>query len=59
MSEADPVTRLLAALENVARCSTGYTARCPVHDDRHNSLKVDIGKEGKALIHCHAGCDPE
>ena len=37
----------------------GYTARCPGHDDRLNSLKVDTGKDGQALIHCHAGCEPQ
>src|SRR5829696_8926494 len=59
MSPNDPVERLLNALDNVKRNGSGYTARCPGHDDRHNSLKVDTGKDGQALIHCHAGCDPE
>jgi hypothetical protein len=57
MSGADPVARLLAALENVTKNGSGYTARCPAHDDRHNSLKVDTGREGQALIFCHAGCE--
>jgi putative DNA primase/helicase len=59
MSTTDPVARVLAALENVKPNGSGHTARCPGHDDRHNSLKVDTGREGQALVHCHAGCEPE
>ena len=59
MSTTDPVARLLDALNNVKPNGTGHTARCPGHDDRHNSLKVDTGKDGQALIHCHAGCEPQ
>ena len=55
-----PVERLRALLDNVRPCGAGgFTARCPAHDDRHNSLKVDEGDDGEALIHCHAGCPPE
>lgn len=32
-------------------------AQCPGHDDRSPSLSV-TGIEGRALIHCHAGCAP-
>jgi hypothetical protein len=28
---------------------------CPAHPDRHPSLKADW-KNGKDLVHCHAGC---
>jgi hypothetical protein len=31
-------------------------ARCPAHDDRHNSLKVSRGKD-RSLVHCHAACE--
>lgn len=30
--------------------------RCPVHEDRHASLSVAIGKRGQLLCRCHAGC---
>jgi hypothetical protein len=38
----------------------GWEARCPAHDgDRHN-LSIDIGDDGRVLMHCHAhGCKPE
>jgi putative DNA primase/helicase len=59
MTASDPVARVLANLDNVKPNGTGHTARCPGHDDRHNSLTVDTGNDGQALIHCHAGCDPQ
>ncbi len=58
-----PTERILDLLHardaNVRRQGHGHTARCPSHDDRHNSLKVDEGANGEALIHCHAGCPPD
>ncbi|OQA07905.1 MAG: hypothetical protein BWY65_01698 [Firmicutes bacterium ADurb.Bin373] len=36
----------------------GKTARCPAHDDRRNSLSHDV-KNGKIVVHCHAGCATE
>jgi hypothetical protein len=35
-----------------------FEARCPVHDDRRASLSVALGKDGRVLLHCHAGCEP-
>jgi 5S rRNA maturation endonuclease (ribonuclease M5) len=37
----------------------GMESRCPAHDDRNPSLSVGIGKNGRALIKCHAGCSQE
>ena len=54
-----PVARLLDVLQNVRPSGGGWTARCPAHEDRRNSLKVDAGNAGEALIHCHAGCTPD
>jgi hypothetical protein len=36
--------------------ASGWTARCPAHDDRNPSLSISISKDGKTLVHCHAGC---
>jgi putative DNA primase/helicase len=36
--------------------ASGWTARCPAHDDRDPSLSISISKDGKTLVHCHAGC---
>lgn len=51
-----PVARVLERVENVAELSAGWSARCPAHDDRNNSLSIAEGTDGKALIFCHAGC---
>jgi hypothetical protein len=32
-------------------------ARCPAHDDRHPSLSLRDGRDGRLLVKCHAGCD--
>ena len=34
-----------------------WVVRCPAHDDRNPSLSISTGKDGKVLLHCHAGCD--
>jgi DNA primase len=39
------------------RAGATWMARCPVHDDRSPSLAISAGKGGKALVHCHAGCE--
>ena len=31
-------------------------ARCPAHADRSPSMSVSDGRDGKVLVHCHAGC---
>ncbi len=33
----------------------GWYARCPSHDDKNPSLSIGE-KDGKVLVHCHAGC---
>jgi len=50
---------LLSRLHNVQDKGGGkYTARCPGHEDGHNSLSVAQGEKG-IVIHCHAGCSIE
>jgi hypothetical protein len=46
---------LLAQLKGVGRSGDGWTARCPAHDDRHNSLSIHY-RDGRWLLRCHAGC---
>lgn len=36
-----------------------YTANCPAHPDDTASLRYRAAVDGKALIHCHAGCTYE
>jgi putative DNA primase/helicase len=50
---------ILAQLHNVRANGKGFTAQCPAHDDKRNSLSVSRGDDGKILLHCFAGCKPE
>ncbi len=58
-SVGDPLARVIARLENVKKSGDGHAARCPAHHDRRNSLAVRRGDDGRVLVHCHAGCEPE
>jgi hypothetical protein len=55
------VQRVLSALEALGRvprrCGASWMAQCPAHEDRHPSLSLSEGSDGKALLKCHAGCD--
>ena len=47
-------------LDSVTPTGDGkWMARCPAHDDHEPSLSVTVGKGGKLLLHCFAGCDYE
>ncbi len=35
----------------------GWTALCPAHEDHQNSLSVNEGEGGRALLMCFAGCE--
>mgnify|MGYP007100053510 CR=1 FL=1 len=54
------VTRIIQALESRGshprKSGSGWSARCPAHDDRDPSLTVSEGDDGRALVCCHAGC---
>jgi hypothetical protein len=47
---------VLARLDRVRPYGDGWTARCPAHEDRTASLSVAEGDDGRALLHCFAGC---
>jgi hypothetical protein len=51
------LSAVLEHLDSVKRTTAGgYIARCPAHDDRHPTLAIDAGAEGRILIRCFAGC---
>ena len=33
-----------------------YEAKCPAHDTKHRSLAIAATRDGRYLVHCHAGC---
>lgn len=41
------------------KSGAGYLARCPAHADTNPSLSISESRDGKLLLHCHAGCDFE
>ena len=50
---------ILGRLNGVKGSGTQYTAKCPAHDDRHASLSVGEGQDGRILLKCHAGCSTQ
>jgi hypothetical protein len=56
---SSPVDVFLGGLDRVRHSGTGWTARCPAHDDKWPSLSIAEGRDGRVLMHCHAGCRTE
>ena len=56
LTELDGV---LARLQHVKRQGKGFSARCPAHDDQLPSLSISEGRDGRIVLHCHAGCSRE
>ena len=54
-----PVDRVREKLHGVTVAGDGWQARCPAHEDNRASLSLNTGKDGRALIHCFAGCKPD
>jgi hypothetical protein len=54
-----PIDRVLGLLENVRASGNGWTALCPAHGDRNNSLGVAEGDDGRVLVKCFAGCNTQ
>jgi hypothetical protein len=59
----EPFPRIIALLESkglkVSRRGDNHaTSQCPNHDDRHPSLSLSEGDDGRVLLHCHTGCNP-
>ena len=47
---------MLHLLNGVRSKGKGWSALCPAHDDRQNSLSIHQGDDGRALLKCFAGC---
>lgn len=58
-SNGSSLQGVLAHLKGVKGRGDAYVARCPAHDDRTPSLSVSVGKDGRVLLNCHAGCAVE
>jgi hypothetical protein len=57
-----PTDAVLSALQRrgitprAASKAGQWNARCPAHQDGIGSLAVGTGRDGRALLRCHAGC---
>lgn len=55
---SNPVERLLGRLEKVRPNGRDrWMACCPAHQDGSPSLSISEAEDGRALIHCFAGCE--
>ena len=59
VASSNSVNRLLEGLHGVKSNDKGWTAICPDHDDRQNSLSIHQGDDGRVLLKCFAGCETE
>lgn len=51
-----PIEAVLSKLNGVTRQGKdGYTAKCPAHEDKKNSLGITEAADGKVLVKCYAG----
>src|SRR5262245_19371474 len=62
-SASSPMDHLLAVLERRG-CKPRMgglrgESLCPAHEDTKASLSISSGDDGRVLIHCHAGCQPD
>jgi hypothetical protein len=61
---APPIETVLQALEARdcrprGNAQRGWDAHCPAHDDRRQSLTIDVKDDGRVLLKCHASCTAE
>lgn len=55
-----PLASVLSRLHRVRQAGPGqWSAACPAHPDRDPSLSISVADDGRALLHCHAGCTVE
>lgn len=58
---SNPIKHVLNTLapagNGLKQTGSGWSARCPAHEDRQASLSIAEGEDGRVLLRCHAGCD--
>ena len=47
---------ILVSFNGVKTTGSGWSAKCPAHQDHVASLSISQGNDGTWLIKCHAGC---
>jgi hypothetical protein len=56
---ATPLELLTGRLEAAGSRRQGRDWQCPAHEDAQPSLSVTEKPDGRVLLHCQAGCEPE
>lgn len=51
--------RICEKFDNLQDTATCIKARCPVHNDKKNSLCIATGDNGSIVLYCQAGCPTE
>lgn len=51
------IDELLQRFPDARRAGSGWSAKCPAHDDHRASLSISEGDDKRILLHCHAGCE--
>jgi hypothetical protein len=49
----------LADRLHARKTTSGWSSRCPAHEDRNASLSISEGHDGRVLVKCFAGCSFE
>lgn len=55
-SPTGPIWTILGLVDRPRQHGSGWSARCPAHDDHDPSLSIKEGLNGKILLYCHVGC---
>lgn len=54
---AAELARIARALGKAAKQGSGWLSFCPAHDNKRSpSLSLNLGRDGRLLVNCHAGC---
>lgn len=48
------IDEVLRRFPDAKRNGKGWRATCPAHPDRHPSLDIDVGGNGRVLLHCRS-----
>ena len=63
MSNSNTPSQVLTALEShgyrITPTTKGWKSICPAHSGKSQSLSIDTGATGAALLHCFSGCEYE
>jgi hypothetical protein len=53
------VEQIARSLGGAKQSGGNWSCKCPAHEDNKASLSIGNGRDGKLVVHCHAGCSQE